>query len=239
MSSLGEVRQIVDDWDPRGLFAGQLNEVDMTDAGRALVMRGYDDGQIAHYGKFRRSGESYFDEHSRNVTLILLACGVKDPNILTAALLHDALEDTRFFGVRGDRKHSQWMQEVRPILGAYYNEEVADMIITMTVPEVDGETEILSKEHAREVHETILENGSEGALLIRMADRLHNLRTRYTNIYSSAKWTSIIERTGKTLPLFERARSVYPVEAENLLVQLRGAMQGPQPFRAPTFSSNS
>lgn len=101
-----------------------------------------------HKGQVRKQGTPYY-WHPVAVSRILYDKGIRDKNILTAALFHDLIEDT-----------SVTYEEIKEIS----NESIAKMV------------KILSKEKGCEMSEyiqKIKENNS--TKLIKLADRLHNL----------------------------------------------------------------
>lgn len=124
------------------------------------LRRGYVFAAKVHQGQERRSGEPYLS-HPLEVAKVLTRLRMDVPTI-TAGLLHDAVEDT-FTNV----------QEVRDLFG----EEIAQL--------VDGVTK-LSKlafqtredRQAESLRKMILAMSKDiRVLLIKLADRLHNMRT--------------------------------------------------------------
>src|ERR1700758_3011866 len=60
----------------------------------SLIVRAYETAAHAHQGQLRDSGEAYIS-HPLAVATILAGLGMDDVTI-ASALLHDAVEDTRF-----------------------------------------------------------------------------------------------------------------------------------------------
>src|SRR5438270_12253515 len=126
----------------------------------ALISRAYEIARDAHEGQVRRSGDPYI-QHPLAVATILAELGLDDITI-SAALLHDAVEDT---GVT--------LEEVAGDFGA----EVAAI--------VDGVTKldrvsVDSKEaqQAATMRKMLVAMAKDiRVLLIKLADRLHNMRT--------------------------------------------------------------
>ena len=58
-----------------------------------ILEKAYNYGQKAHQGQLRASGQPYFEEHCVAVALHIAELS-KDPELVTAALLHDTIEDT-------------------------------------------------------------------------------------------------------------------------------------------------
>ncbi|MGQ0744211.1 MAG: RelA/SpoT family protein [Acidimicrobiales bacterium] len=125
-----------------------------------LVVRAYEVARLAHEGQTRRSGEPYI-VHPVAVATILAELGVDDVT-LAAALLHDAVEDT------GATVES---------VAADFGEEVAAI--------VDGVTKLervsfdsREAQQSASLRKMLLAMAADlRVLLIKLADRLHNLRT--------------------------------------------------------------
>jgi guanosine-3',5'-bis(diphosphate) 3'-pyrophosphohydrolase len=124
------------------------------------VRRAYRVGAAAHHGQTRKSGEPYIT-HPLAVAGLLAEMGM-DVETLCAAILHDALEDTPL---------------QRSVIEAEFGEPVAEL--------VDGVTK-LDKLHFRDRQEAAAESFRKMLLamardlrviLIKLADRLHNMRT--------------------------------------------------------------
>src|SRR5438132_7984729 len=130
------------------------------DVDRPLLERAFAFAARAHEGQQRRSGEPFI-EHPFAVARILAELHL-DEETLAAALLHDVVEDT---GIEGDQ------------LKAEFGDEIAKL--------VDGVTKLTriqfqSREHAEaeNYRKMILAMAQdERVILIKLADRLHNLRT--------------------------------------------------------------
>ncbi|HEU5107473.1 MAG TPA: HD domain-containing protein, partial [Micromonosporaceae bacterium] len=126
------------------------------DAG--VLRRGYAIAESMHRGQFRKSGEPYIT-HPLAVAQILADLGM-DTMTLVAALLHDTVEDTHYTlqALQGD-----------------FGDEVAHL--------VDGVTKFdklfYGKDaEAETVRKMIVAAGRDvRVLIIKLADRLHNMRT--------------------------------------------------------------
>ena len=125
-----------------------------------LIKRAFSYSQRAHEGQFRKSGDPYF-QHCLEVALILVEQGL-DSTTVAAGLLHDVVEDagSRLEDIRGE-----------------FGQEIASL--------VDGVTKIgglafRSKEErqAENYRKMILSMAKDiRVVLIKFADRLHNMRT--------------------------------------------------------------
>ena len=132
----------------------------LTDQEKQLVERAYAFAATAHSGQFRASGEEFI-EHPLSVAKILSELE-GDAETLAAALLHDVVEDTPVT-----------LEDIRREFGT----EVARL--------VDGVTKLSKIQfHSREeeqvsnLRKMFLAMAEDWrVVVIRLADRLHNLRT--------------------------------------------------------------
>ena len=135
----------------------------------ALLERAYATAERFHTGQMRKSGDPYIT-HPLAVTTILADIGMTEPT-LVAALLHDTVEDTPYT-----------LQE----LTADFGEEVALL--------VDGVTKLDKVQYgdsaqAETIRKMIVAMARDiRVLVIKLADRLHNMRTlRYVPPASQAR----------------------------------------------------
>ena len=123
-----------------------------------LLQRAYDAAELHHTGQLRKSGDPYIT-HPLAVATILAELGM-DTTTLVAALLHDTVEDTGYTldAVRAD-----------------FGEEVAHL--------VDGVTKLDkvalgNAAEAETIRKMIIAMARDPrVLVIKVADRLHNMRT--------------------------------------------------------------
>jgi GTP pyrophosphokinase len=126
----------------------------------AIIVRAYEAAAGAHHGQVRNSGEAYIS-HPLAVSTILARLGLDDVTI-AAALLHDAVEDTGFGLVEIERE---------------FNAEVAAI--------VDGVTKLdrvrfdsRQAQQAATMRKMLVAMAKDPrVLLIKLADRLHNMQT--------------------------------------------------------------
>lgn len=115
-----------------------------------------------HQNQYRKSGEPYY-HHLIEVAYILasLQCG---PNTIIAGLLHDVVEDTE---VTVDEIRKKWGDEVSKIVDALTKIQRLKL------------SKITSEEFEAEDHRKIFLGMAKDirVILIKLADRLHNLRT--------------------------------------------------------------
>lgn len=125
-----------------------------------LIIKAYNYAQNAHQGQYRKSGEDYFI-HPVEVAKILIELQM-DNSTIAAGLLHDVIEDTEY-GYDKIKKE--------------FGEEIADL--------VEGVTKLTrlsfnSKEErqAENLRKMVLAMAKDiRVILIKLADRLHNMRT--------------------------------------------------------------
>lgn len=129
-----------------------------TDEDVRLLEWAYDVAERMHRGQLRKSGAPYIT-HPLAVAMILAGMGL-DTTTLVAALLHDTVEDTPYT-----------LGELR----ADFGEEVAVLVDGVT--KLDGER-WGDRREAETFRKIVLAAAADlRVLVIKLADRLHNLRT--------------------------------------------------------------
>ena len=132
----------------------------MPDANLELIERAYLVAKEGHAGQTRASGEPYIN-HPLNVAAILAELQLDDTTI-TAALLHDVVEDTLFT-----------LDEIEDMFGS----EIALLIDGVTKI---GQIYFKTKEQQQiEAYRKLIIATAKDlrVILIKLADRLHNMRT--------------------------------------------------------------
>ena len=124
------------------------------------VYRAYQLGAEAHAGQMRKSGEPYI-EHPVAVARILAGMRM-DHKCLMAAILHDVIEDTG---------HS------RESVAALFDEEIAELVDGVSkLTRLDFPTK--AENQAANLQKMLLAMTKDiRVILIKLADRLHNMRT--------------------------------------------------------------
>jgi len=132
----------------------------LSDAQRATLRRAWQVGAVAHAGQMRKSGEPYIT-HPVAVAQILAEQGL-DLETLVAAILHDTIEDTAL---------------TRADIAAEFGETVAELVDGVT--KLDKVRFTSRQEAAAESFRKMLLAMSRDlrVILIKLADRLHNMRT--------------------------------------------------------------
>lgn len=144
-----------------------------------------------HEGQHRKDGTPYL-LHPLKVCSTLYSYGVKDDVILAAALLHDVIEDC---------------QDKLPLGG---KELISEYGLSVEVYEI---VKLLSKESGLTDYELSIYfdkiKHNPKALLIKLADRLHNSQTLFT--FSHDKLKKYIRETNMFLiPMARYGKSYYP-----------------------------
>ncbi len=130
---------------------------------RALIERAYKKAEAAHAGQFRKSGAPFIT-HCLTVSQILADMNL-DAETIAAALLHDVVEDT-----------DVGIGEIREEFG----ETVSSLVETVTklarLPTASAHQR--SQRYKEYIRKIFLTMGDDvRAVLIKLADRLHNMRT--------------------------------------------------------------
>ena len=125
-----------------------------------LIMKAYNLANEKHKEQKRGSGEPYII-HPLNVAYILADIGLDDSTIC-AALLHDVVEDT-------DVKDADLRKE--------FSDEIADMVAGVTkLSKIQFAT--VEEQQVEDYRKMFLAMGKDiRVILIKLADRLHNMRT--------------------------------------------------------------
>jgi len=149
---------------PKESLFKMLSEIGNLDLG--LIERAYDFGAQAHQGQKRDSGEEFIS-HTDAVLRILIDLKLYDGVSLASALIHDVIEDTGCS-----------LEEIRKNFG----EEVAMIADGLTkIGRMDGYAFRSPEETQVENYRKLILSMARDirVILIKFADRLHNMRTLY------------------------------------------------------------
>ena len=147
------------------------------------IMNAYERSKEKHRYQKRKDGERYF-EHPRAVALILideLAC--IDPDTIYAALLHDTIEDTTLTP-----------EEIEQLFG----ERACQIVVRLTKKPKDG------------YDKRLLKYGAWPELMVKLCDRLHNLRTMGEGTSSGWRKKQYLETGDVYIPIFENLLDQAP-----------------------------
>ncbi len=152
-----------------------------------LIERAYETAKAAHRGIRRKSGERYF-EHLRAVALIgIVYLRIRDPEVIAAMLLHDIHEDIPSW------TYARLVSE--------FGARIANLVFWVSKPKMGGRFRTGS-ERDEKFFRTLFDAPRE-AVMIKLADRLHNLITLW-NSNRSALRLKVQETRLAYLPLANR-----------------------------------
>ncbi len=180
----------------------------------------YDISKEAHRPAIRDEGMRYF-EHPRAGCLIMIdELGLYNRDLLVSFLLHDVGEDTPMLG-NITKSYDEFREKAEFRLKKLFGEKVADIVIRLTKPSVDT-IKFSSKEEVYEFYFEELKK-NEDAILCKMVDRLHNLRSLPAN--KSDKIRKQVDETElKYLPIFESVSGEKKQYAEILLLKIKNQL---------------
>jgi GTP pyrophosphokinase len=190
-----------------------LPENEIKDVGFA-----YDLVKMAHINQKRDSGERYV-EHPRAVAIIKMdELGIIRRNSIIEDLNHDSIEDTPIFG-NSTLPYSVWVPIANYRISKLFGDEVAQAIIALTKPKVD-KVEIKTIEQAKNLYFCNLRNAPPDTILVKMCDRLHNLRSLKET--SEEKQIRICRETVESyFAIFENVKEQYPNEHDYLIGKMK------------------
>jgi hypothetical protein len=179
----------------------------------------YDIAKEAHRTALRDEGMRYF-EHPRSGCLIMTdELGLYDRDLLISFLLHDVGEDTPMLG-NITKSYDEFKKKAYFRLNKLFGEKVADTVIRLTKPSIDNVKFNTQKEVYNFYSEELKK--SEDAILLKMVDRLHNLRSLTPNINKPRKIELQIEETkSKYLPIFKSVIGKRKEYAEILVSKIK------------------
>jgi GTP pyrophosphokinase len=137
----------------------------------------------AHDGQNRKNGDPYIVHPIRVAEVVLVEWDRREPDLVAAALLHDAVEDTPLR-----------LEEIEDLAGAH----VRELVFLLTKPDPAG---FPSKAERDRVYFARLHDGPEGASVVKCADRVDNLRDMLSSGWSLEKKRAyLVEAREEILP---------------------------------------
>lgn len=168
-----------------------------------LVIKAYEIAKTLHKGQFRKDGNPYIS-HPVEVALILANQGF-DEDVVSAALLHDVVEDCKY--TICDVKEN-------------FNEDVANLVDAVSAidknkyeynkEEIFEDVNFIKTSAEEQTFKKLISIGKKHplAFCIKFADRLHNLRT--LSIFDRSKQLEKVRETEKwILPIAKNLESEY------------------------------
>ena len=184
-----------------------------------LFWKAFSYAVYAHEEQKRKSGEAYVSHPCKVAQILIEELGVKDPQTLAAAVLHDTVEDVP--------------EVTSEIIGSIFGKNVEEIVDGCTkITNFSGDKQTFYKL----VHRKLFSGAATHIeiILVKLADRLHNLRTLAS--MPKHKQQKIAEETldiyapmAKVLGLFKLKRELYdlalqykfPRQAQKLMAKLR------------------
>lgn len=185
---------------------------------RSDIEHAFNIARSAHANQFRKSGEPYIG-HPTAVFHILLDVGIRDTSLLVLALIHDVEEDSTYLE-SADRPVHPDLRDSSSTIKASFNAIIAFGLDTLTVPSSIA----YSKQEAEQLYlKGLRESSDTGIIVVKMADRLHNLRT-LDAMPVEKQQAKITETRRDYYPIFALAREDYPEATEKLFEQVEEAI---------------
>jgi guanosine-3',5'-bis(diphosphate) 3'-pyrophosphohydrolase len=153
----------------------------------------------AHQGQRRKSGEQYISHPCHVVQILAQEFGVTDPETLAAAILHDTIEDVP--------------EVTQEVIGEHFGRNIEAIVDGCTkVENRSGDRQAFSKQ----VHRKIFSGAASRieVMLIKMADRLHNMRTmdsmpKHKRQKIAEETLNIYAPMARIMGIFELKRELY------------------------------
>ncbi|HEY9774693.1 MAG TPA: HD domain-containing protein [Planktothrix sp.] len=149
------------------------------------IMRAYRLAKYGHQSQRREGGQRYF-EHVKAVAAMLVIIGVRDANVICAALLHDVIEDTFIL----------FFEDIEE----WFGKDVCHPVNMVTK----------RKGISKRLYFSRLSGDSAPSWLVKCADRTHNMSTLVDGDeqsrakYLAKKKKQVIETRKHIIPLAEK-----------------------------------
>ena len=162
---------------------------------------------------FERQDGSDYSIHCIEVTNTLISFCVKDENVITAALLHDIVEDVEGYTFK--------------MIENIFNTEVSYLVKLVTK---EKGTNVKDPEKLKKYLNNIKQN--QNASIIKTADRMHNMMSLDGQKFEK-RYQKALETEEFYLPFFKECRYLYP-RYENLFYMARAQIE-PLIFHIKSF----
>lgn len=177
----------------------------------------YDMSKEAHRTQSRVGGQRYFEHPRAGCLIILDELGLYDRDMIIAFLLHDVGEDTPLLGNRR-LSYEKFVKEVSFRLNGIFGNRVANNVIRLTKPGFGNES-FSSKEEAFAHYIKALKEDEE-AIILKMVDRLHNLRSLPLDRPTWIK-KQLLETADVYMPIFSSVKGEMKDVAVALISKIR------------------
>lgn len=170
--------------------------IELGDRDKLLIERAYEMARYAHRFQARKSGEPYIFHPIAVARIVAEEIGL-GPTAIAAALIHDVVEDSD--------EHSLIDIELS------FGSKVRDIIDGLTkIPKIQGEDVSNQARNIRKIMLTLIDDPR--VVFVKLADRLHNMRTMDAQKPSSQKRISSITQY-VFIPLAHRM-GLYAIKSE-------------------------
>jgi len=156
-----------------------------------ILTSAYKTAYDAHSGQTRDQGTPYFEHPVAVANILLDELNISDPELICSALLHDVLEDS-------DLTYEQ----VKTQFGA----RIADIVQSVTKNKDESQEQYLNK----------IKQAGEPSILLKLADRLDNLRSLPLSPKESKQSKYRQNTRAYYLPLAKRFNSYFYSQMEKL-----------------------
>lgn len=164
------------------------------------IDQAYNLSKYGHRNQSRANDERYF-EHCRQTALILIEeLGITRYKLIIAALLHDVIEDSYVVNNK--------------VIKKLFGKKVARLVRTVTKPKKD-DSRFTNDDERHDFYHQQIKNAEVDALLIKLLDNLHNMRTRF-DCTAEKQDRKSKESLENYVPLIPRVTAVYPIPGQHL-----------------------
>lgn len=172
------LHQITEEYGEYGLYNRtliEINNLPVDDETKQLVVYAADLARYAHDGQMR-GPQPYSTHVFRVATRIIHYFGIKNPDIICAALLHDSVEDRpeKLIGVYGRPKQETQEKALKSIARSF-NNNVASLVAAVTNPDFNNSSSpTANKNKLYQHHVTNMMDSNPLARIIKLSDFIDN-----------------------------------------------------------------